>query len=131
MTIMFKYFSFLAVSIFILLNTSCGRRNKAGFGGNANITFHAYHHSLPIDSFTVYLKFNTLDAPADNDYDTQQASVKVAGNGVATLKGLKKGDYYVFAKGWDPSIQKEVKGGMPYSITSETDLSADVAVTEE
>lgn len=128
---MLKSYQVILLALFFLLQVSCGRRNSAGFGGNAKLTFKAYHHSLPIDSFKVYLKFNTLDAPTDNEYDTQQEAVLVNGDGEAVISGLKKGDYYVFAKGWDPTIQQIVKGGMPYSLSREKDQNVDVAVTED
>ena len=110
---------------------SCKKKTKAGLGGNANLKVAAQHHGLIIDSCTISIKFNSLDAPSDGVYDlTQKVSKDIVGDSYTIFKGLKAGDYYVYGIGWDPSISNNVKGGIPYTIENETDLSIIVPVTE-
>jgi hypothetical protein len=64
-------------------------------------------------------------------YDiTQKVEKNIAGESYTIFKGLKPGDYYIYGLGWDPSISNNVKGGIPYTIKDETDLSIIVPVTE-
>ncbi len=119
------------LSTFLLLQAGCEKKPSAGYGGNANLKLVAKHHGSVIDSITFYVKFNATDAPAPGSYDvTKQATTISSGNTYALISGLKKGKYYIYAKGWDPSISAEVSGGIPYSILEETDLDIIVAVTE-
>lgn len=118
-------------SVLMLLNTACNKKENAGFGGNANLKLIAKHHGLLIDSCTFYIKFNATDAPSDGVYDVTQNSIKYsAGNSYGTVSGLKKGNYYIYGIGWDPSIASQVSGGIPYTITDETAQDVIVAVTE-
>ena len=119
--------------LFMLLTTQlgCRKRPSAGLGGNAILHLYARHHALPIDSITFYVKFNSSDAPADGNYDlSQKAEVVTPGNAYATINGLKKGDYYLFAQGWDTTINQTVRGGIPYTISDENEQSVIVPVTE-
>jgi hypothetical protein len=116
----------------LLGNTGCKKKPAAGLGGNANLKISAFHHTFPIDSCTVYIKFNSSEAPADNQFDLEQPLSKDGnGNSFTTFTGLKKGDYYLFARGWDPSISETVKGGIPYTINTEENINITVPVTED
>lgn len=122
---------FLFTLFIISTAFGCKKKSSAGTGGNANLKVVAQHHSLSIDSGTIYIKFNTLDAPSDGVYDlTQSFSSSSTGNAFTIFNGLKKGDYYIYGTGWDPSISNQVKGGIPYTVESETELSIIVPVTE-
>ncbi len=115
----------------ILFMSSCKKKPSAGYGGNANLKLFAKHHGAAIDNVTFYIKFNATDVPVGGVYDiTQTAIVYSAGNSYASISGLKKGDYYIYAKGWDSSISEEVKGAIPYTITDETSQDIIVAVSE-
>ena len=123
----------LIILLLLIVTTSfsCKKKSKAGLGGNANLKVATQHHGLIIDSCTISIKFNSLDAPSDGMYDlTQKVSKGNAGDSFTIFKGLKAGDYYVYGIGWDPSISNNVKGGIPYTIDNETDLSIIVPVTE-
>lgn len=121
----------LLLLVLVIVSSGCNKKEKAGFGGNANLKLMAKHHGLLIDSCTFYIKFNATDAPADGVYDVTQNGIKYsAGNSYATISGLKKGDYYIYGIGWDPSIASQVSGGIPYTITDETAQDVIVAVTE-
>lgn len=121
----------LLVIAFALLLPACRKKESAGWGGQANLHLVARHHGAVIDSVTFYITFNQTEAPAENDVDYSIKGTTVSpGNTSATISGLKKGDYYILAKGWDPGIAAEVKGGIPYTVRDETDINLIVAVTE-
>ena len=122
---------FLFAIIVLASNFSCKKKPSAGLGGNAKLKIAAKHHGITIDSCTISIKFNSLDAPSNGMYDlTQKVSKGVTGESFTIFEGLKPGDYYVYGLGWDPSISNNVKGGIPYTIKDETDLSIIVPVTE-
>lgn len=111
---------------------SCQREDKAGKGGEATLKITPQHHGLNIEQCVIYLKYNSSTPPSETTegYDENVAVTMEDGKPVATFTKLKKGKYYVFGYGYDPSISKDVKGGIPYEITSETALSINVPVTE-
>jgi hypothetical protein len=104
-----------------------------GKGGNAILHITPRHHGRQIDSCTVYIKYDATNAPADGRYDDSAQCVQVSALPVATFNGLKKGNYYLYGYGWDPTLSppQHVRGGYAYTITSETDQSTDLAVSEE
>ena len=91
------------------------------------------HHGRQIDSCTVYIKYDAVDAPANGRYDDSAKCIPVGGIPVATFNGLKKGNYYLYGYGWDPQLTppRNVKGGFAYPIQSATVQSFDLAVTED
>lgn len=101
---------------------------SAGKGGNATLKITPTHHGVAIDSCTVYIKYNTQDAATS--YDDSVKCIPDNGVPTATFTGLKKGNYYLYGKGWDASISMEVVGGLPYVISEETTLAANLPVTE-
>ncbi|GBL36082.1 hypothetical protein EMGBS15_16770 [Filimonas sp.] len=126
-----KLFLFSLLSTFLLFLAACNKRPSGGYGGNANLKLVARHHGNVIDSITFYVKFNATDAPALESYDVVKTGTTLStGNTYAVISGLKKGKYYIYAKGWDPFISSEISGGIPYSIEEEMDLDIIVAVTE-
>lgn len=126
-----KRYSILFSLVYILLfSISCKRKATGGLGGNATLKVYAKHHNLSIDSCTIYIKFNSSELPANGEYDMEEKVVKVGNESYATLNGLKKGYYYIYGYGWDPSISEYVKGGIPYRIKEETEISITLPVTE-
>jgi hypothetical protein len=128
-------FSFLA--FFILSGTSCKKDNKcdAGSGGSLTLITQLKHHGSVIinDSLrpdTVWIKYNAKDwsgAPSGanamfiGEYPEDHVHIS----------GLKCGDYYLFASGWDASSSEIVKGGRAYSTEDNSgELHVDIAVTE-
>lgn len=115
-----------------LLLYSCERdepiADTGGKGGNAVLKVIPRHHSLPIDSCMVYIKYNSLDA--STVYDDSIMVTEENGNPTATFSGLKKGKYYLYGKGWDSSIDMAVIGGLPHTITMESTHNISLPVTE-
>lgn len=111
--------------------TACERKEStpvAGKGGNATLKVTPQHHGDDIDSCTIFLKYNVLDKPSA--YDEEVKCVMENGKPVATFSNLHKGNYYVFGRGWDPEIEQNVEGGIPYTITEDKTINITVPVTE-
>ncbi len=111
---------------------SCTRQDKAGKGGNAILKITPRHHDNPISDCVVYIKYNTSTPPSETaeGYDEQMAVVIEDGKPVATFTGLKNGKYYIYGYGFDADISQNVKGGIPYEITSQSTININVPVTE-
>ena len=119
---------FVVSCLGLLCLASCKQKTSAGWGGNAVLRLEARHHGVLIDSCTFSIKFNASDLPTE--YDITQQSITDSSGSYVVISGLKEGDYYLFASGWDPSISQTVKGGMPYTIRSESEQRVAIAVTE-
>lgn len=127
-----KFCLYLSCILLVFSAFSCKKKSSAGFGGNATLNVTGQHHGVTIDSLTVFIKFNTSEAPSDAVYDANFPVTHFGPqNSYAILKNLKAGDYYIYAEGWDPSISNTVKGGIPYTIDKETSYSIIVPVTEQ
>lgn len=113
---------------------ACNRSDKnitiAGKGGNASIHIIPKHHDISknIINAKVFIKYNTQNAPSS--FDDSVVCENLSGVPTATFNGLKKGDYYIASIGYDTSIKQNVKGGIPYQIKEEAELTITVPVTE-
>ena len=105
----------------------------AGKGGNAVLKITPRHHGKQIDSCTIYVKYNAVDAPVNGVYDDSAKCVLTGGIPVATFSGLKTGNYYLYGYGWDPTLvpPQHVRGGFAYPLQQETAQSYDLAISEE
>jgi hypothetical protein len=99
-----------------------------GKGGNAILHVDARHHTRAIDSCMIYIKYRAKDLPLF--YDDSMKVSGTAGLTTASFTGLSKGNYYLYAKGWDPSIAHVVSGGLPFEIKEEMAYTLTVPVTE-
>ena len=128
-----KKLLFAAIPV-LLIAAACHKdktiAGTAGKGGAATLRITPRHHGKQIDSLTVYIKYNTQDAPADSVYDDSAHCVMVDTIPVATFPGLKAGSYYIYGYGYDPSILEAVRGGVPYTINSQDTLAFNLPVTE-
>ena len=124
--------SFLAIIVISIC--SCV---KEGTGGDAEIAIWVKHHDKLIPGATVYIKYGTKDFPGDDVsvYDDSEACGKTGEEEAHThFHDLNRGDYYLYAVGYDSAIAQTVKGGIPVTIKKadqdgETDV--DVPVTED
>lgn len=126
------------ITSMLLLTTctaiSCTRSDDsnsgAGKGGNATLSIVAQHHTVTknITTCKMYIKYNAQDAPAYYD-DSVQCNIADS-EAVGIFSGLKTGNYYIYGLGYDTSVKQTVKGGMPYTISSETNQTINLAVTE-
>ncbi len=131
---------FTALSLLVLITvsvSSCKKKCKeAGTGGEVTIAAFPQHHGKTIYNQTnyldtVYLKFNTQNNPGSNltSYDTY--FVGEEGEDHVHMEGLKCGEYYIYAVGFDTSINQRVTGGIPYSFDKESgEIDLPIPVTE-
>lgn len=103
-----------------------------GKGGSASITVYPAHHvdAKNIISFKAYIKYNTLNAPANGVYDDSIVCSNHDNLVSGTFSGLTNGNYYLFGEGVDTSIGEEVKGGISYTIKEQKPQNVDLPVTE-
>lgn len=116
---------------------SCKKDSKceAGTGGSLTIVAKLKHHGvvIPNDSLypdTVWVKFSVKDwANPPSGYDLR--FIGSPGEDHVHLPGLKCGDYFFYAAGYDTSISQNVMGGTPFSTSlTNGELDIDLAVVE-
>jgi hypothetical protein len=125
----------LVIAIGAALFYSC---TKEGLGGEATLVVKPAHHGLPILSTaayqdSVFVKFNTLDAPSSPTTEYDLLVVGTVGEDHIHVEGLEHGDYYVYCTGWDTSINMRVTGGIPVTIKRKErkdEIVVDVPITE-
>lgn len=126
---------------FSFVVTSCKKKDncEAGTGGNLTVVAYLKHHgriiaNQPDYSDTVWLKFNTQNAPGSGVSNYDKFFVGEAGEDHVHLTGLKCGDYYFYAAGKDTTLdstQDRVVGGIPFSTDNTSgEVSLDIPVSE-
>ncbi len=122
-------FFLVAISffLFILIEESC---TKAGVGGSATIKGTVKLGSKPIPGSTVYIKYGSKTSPGAN-ITYYNSNVVTDANANYEFDNMKKGDYYLFAIGFDSVAAKTATGGVGLSITTRTETDVvDIPVTE-
>lgn len=118
------FFGLAAMAAF----ASC--KPDAGLGGTAQIQMTVKHHDELIPGAQIFIQYGSKLSPgaSPSAYD----DVVTAGvDAMATFAELEKGDYYLFGRGYDSSIQDSVFGGIPISIKKKGDIVVtDIPVTE-
>ncbi len=114
----------------VVINTSCKKNNT---GGQAIVMAHVGHHNTAIYGARVYVKFNARELPEDpeNNYDLKVEAESVENH--IHIQGLRYGQYYLYAVGYDSSLKQTVKGGLALSISwneRKKQLEVDIPVTE-
>ena len=115
---------------FILVSV-VGACTKPGTGGKAKIAGHVKHHEVHIPSAEVYIKYDATEFPGINlsVYDNQTTAGST--DGYYEFVEMNKGDYYLYARGYDGSISEVVTGGTPVEIKGKKEeVKIDVQVAE-
>jgi len=112
--------------ITILVFTSC---YKEGVGGKSSVSGYVQHHSLKISNAVVYIKYGATEFPGF-DVSAYDASTTCDANAYFEIKDLRKGDYYLYSKGYDNSIMSEVTGGIGIKLKYNKSIATNVPVTE-
>jgi hypothetical protein len=128
-----KTIGFLALCLFAV--SSCKR---AGVDGDATLVVFAKHHGTIIPNHvgypdSVYVKFNAKDLPVDPTHDYDAVFVGEPGEDHVHCEGLHTGTYYLYATGYDSTINMRVNGGMSVKIKHKErkeEIDVDVPVTE-
>ncbi len=104
---------------------------KAGTGGQVTVAAIPQHHGKSIYGATVYVKFNTKDSPGTDAANYDMTIVGDATEEHVHIEGLKKGDYYFYAVGYDSAISMPVYGGVPITIKEKSgEIDLEIPVVE-
>lgn len=128
----------LSIVLAATIISSCKKEKKceAGTGGSVTLVAFPKHHSVPIYNQatyldTVYLKFNTQELPSGGLSAFDTYFVGSVGDADVHCTGLKCGDYYIVATGFDTTINERVFGGIPFTITAESgEVDVNIPVVE-
>lgn len=108
-----------------ILAVSCTRENaivkpapaySAGKGGKAKLNVTPRHHLKEISDAKIYIEYNAARQPSDGLWDDSAAVVQNNGKPVATFDSLKPGNYFMYAKGFDPAVNDDVIGTGSFKI---------------
>ena len=126
-----KIIFFYLLSYFLCFIVSC---TKEGTGGKATIKGSVKHHDMPIPGAAVYIKYNATELPGTNvTYYDDHVICDASAN--FQIVDLKKGDYYLFAVGFDSTWAGNgatVSGGVGVKIKKKTEtVETLVAVNEQ
>lgn len=115
----------------VALITVSACKKEAGPDGDATITGHVKHHDDAIPNATVYIKYGATELPGTDPGDYDDETTASASDAHYSFNGLQRGDYYLFAIGYDSSCVCEVIGGVSISIEEKNEtIETDVPVTE-
>lgn len=119
----------LLLSVALITVSAC--KKEAGPDGNATITGHVKHHEDAIPNATVYIKYGATELPGTDPMDYDDEATASASDAHYSFNGLKRGDYYLFAIGFDSACVCEVIGGVSISIEEKDEtVETNVPVTE-
>jgi len=104
------------LSLLLLLAIVAGSCTKEGTGGNSSIHGVIMRNGVyVIPNTVVYIKYGTTEFPGD-DPQYYDDSFATDSDGVFEFKGLKKGDYFLFANGFDITGGFAVTGQMVVNL---------------
>lgn len=117
----------LAVVLFIAL--AC--KKEEGPDGKATITGHVKHHDDAIPNATVYIKYGATELPGTDPGNYDDETTASSSDAHYEFNELQRGDYYLFAIGYDSACACEVIGGVSVTIEEKDEtLESNVPVTE-
>lgn len=116
---------FLACTLTLGL-ASCA---EEGPGGSATINGTTAHHDDPIPDCKVYIRYGSKESPGTDPalYDDSTSSNSEAR---FSFPGLERGEYYVYAVGFDSAIGEPVRAGAPVDLKSGQTVDIVIPVTE-
>lgn len=121
---------YIPLLLTIILFSAC---KKSSTGGDAAIVVSPEHHGAPIKGATVYVKFKTSDLPSNPTTNYDLVVVGDPAEDHVHIEGLRYGQYYLYAVGYDSSIGEEVSGGTALTIKwkeRRKEIHLDIAVVE-
>ena len=130
----------LIIASITLAVQSCKDKNNchAGKGGNLTIVAFPQHHGCTIINHvgwpdTVFVKYNAQEFPGTNPASYDTIYVGEVHEDHVHVEGLKCGDYYLYAVGFDSTCHGPVRvtGGIPYSTKQESgEVEVNIPITE-
>jgi hypothetical protein len=126
--------SILSICLAALMITTFISCKKNGIGGDNSIAAFPKHHSKTIPNAMVYIKYGATEFPGDDvsKYDDSKVATREGTiDAHAHFSGLLKGDYFIYAVGYDSAINQTVKGGITVKITTKAgEQDIEIPVTE-
>ncbi len=119
----------------IIVGESCKPKSGntitgGGKGGTYTINVTGEHHGGLLDTCKMYIKYATLDAPANGVYDDSQNVAISGGVPVASFTSLTQGNYYVLAVGYHGAYSPpNVKGGKSFVVSGSAEVVSDTIPT--
>jgi hypothetical protein len=117
------------ILLFFLLLCGISSCHKEGSGGKSSVSGAVMHHTMLIPNAVVYIKYGATNFPG-SDVSLYDASVSSDANAHYEFKDLRKGDYYLYAVGYDNMIMETVSGGIGIQLQYNKETSTDIPVTE-
>lgn len=123
-----RKFLLIAVLAGTMLFASC---KKEGTGGESEIEATVRHHNEIIPGATIYIKYGAKEFPGTDlsKYDDSKVTGKID-HPHTHFGELHKGDYYLYAIGYDSAIAMPVTGGIHVSLGKHDHKAVDVPATE-
>ena len=118
---------FAILLLMFCLTTSC---TKEGTGGNSNVSGVVVHHTELITDATVYIKYGATEFPGSSPDDYDDYIVVDTASAFYEFKELKKGTYYLWGSGYDPSGDYDVTAGFRISLEKNADKVINIPVVE-
>ena len=114
-------FKFILFSVLVILVQSCRRE---GLGGNNTLIVSLDHHGVPVKGAAVYVRYGAKDFPGavPSDYDLSSHATSM--NDSVHVESLRKGDYFVYAVGFDSIVSSTVSGGKHIFISTKSGKTA-------
>jgi hypothetical protein len=133
----------IAVLVMVAAAAGCARKTEVfpaepraigGTGGKATLRVMPKFHDRYIDTCRIYIKYDTLakpntatSFPADTvGFDTAVNVTSIDGLPRAIFKNLKKGNYYLYGRGYDAGNDTTLVGGGPFKVVDTIERTYDL-----
>ena len=127
-----KQILILVLALALVQSCRTKERDRGGKGGGATLTIRPQHHGVSknLINFKVYIKYDASELPSANAFDDSVACTSSDSIVSGSFSSLKNGNYYIYGKGFDTSVLQDVKGGIPYTVNTQSAQNMTLAVSE-
>jgi hypothetical protein len=116
-----RYLLIPALFLYLFLFSSACKKDNTNNSveGKIVLSVKATHHTVPVPSLPVYLKYNTSDYPG-RDSTKYNVRLLTNSNGEVNFTKLTPGTHYLYAYGYDSGVGENVIGYQPVTVSSST-----------
>lgn len=98
---------------------------------DGQISGFVMHHQVEIPDAVVYIKYGATEFPGINPEDYDAQTIAGPSDAYFEFTNLGKGPHYLFSRGTDDACTCEVIGGIPVSLSSDSEsIETIIPVTE-